>query len=231
MFKWLRNFFKRPVDGSAGAPQLPGTNSMWIPAAENEFGIDILDCSAFCQSMISSSDDLRIAATFAQLRSSLGEKYRDKTPANAKSADCDLTYPYDGQHSNGALFKAQEMEDKWDIYHYDSKIYFARSWTGDLIFVADVVFTPDCVRLISVTADAVRAVDSAYAIASVDYLMKSHIYRRLIPHPLPQDHTNDPYQIACFSFGQYGRFAGFASFEDTTQIKIPVRRPNSEGDA
>ena len=230
MFDWLRNFLGLRTNGDSGtgSPQFPNTDSRWIPASDNEFGIDVLDCLAFCQSMMSSSDDLRIASTFAQLRSSAGEKNRGKLPDNAKSSECDLKYPYDGEPADGALFKAQEMEHKWDIYLYDNRIYFARSWTGDLIYVAEVRFDADCVCLICVTSNEERTSDSEFAIASVDYLLKSHIYRCLLPHPLPNDLSNDADQVAFFAFGQYGRFAGLASFGDTTRIRVPESSPHTK---
>ena len=228
LFGWIRKLFAAPNEkGKIGnAPQLPDTKSKWIAAADNEFGIDVLDCAAFSKSMISSSDDIRIAATFAHLRGSLGAEYRDKTPANSKATLCDLTYPYDGKHADGALFKAPEMEFKWDIYIYDSKIYFTRSWTGDLIFVADVLFDTDRVRVRSITFGAERAGDAAYAVSCVDFLVKSHIFRCMVPHPLPKDYPNNPDQIAFFSFGQYGRFGTLASFGDTTRIKLPASATN-----
>lgn len=231
MFELFRNFFGLGKTGAAcnDPPQLPNTSSTWIPKEENDFGIDVLDCRAFCQSMTSTCGDLRIAATFAQLRSSAGEQYGGKSPENAESAECSLEYPYDGNHTDGALFKAQTMEDKWDIYLYDNKIYFTRSWTGDLIYVADVRFDSDFVCLTSVTADAERSGDSTYAIGSVDYLLKSHIYRCLVPHPIPNAHPNDADQITFFSFGEFGRFAGLASFGDTARIRIPEPSPNKNG--
>jgi hypothetical protein len=181
--------------------------------------------------MVSSSDNLEIVGTFGQLRSSLGEQYQGQLPKNAISAECYLTYPYDGKHADGVLFKAQEMEEKWDIYLYQNKIYFARSWTGELIYVADVRFDSDLVVLTSVAANAERSSDSTYTIASVDYLMKSHIYRCLLPHRLPKEISDDPDEIAFFSFGQYGRLAGLASFGDTTQIRIPQGGPGTGNDA
>ncbi len=229
MLDWLRKFLVLRTNGGSGqeSPQFPNTNSKWIQATDNEFGIKVLDCLAFCQSMVSTSDDFRIATTFARLRSSTGEEYRGKLPQSAKSTECDLRYPYDGKHRDGAIFKAREMEDKWDIYLYDNKVYFARSWTGDLIYVAEIRFDSDCVCLTSVTADSERSGEAAFAIGSVDYLLKSHIYRCLVPHPLPNGHPNDPDPIALFAFGQYGRFAGLASFEGTTGIRIPETSPHN----
>lgn len=223
----LRKFLGLRTNGdpSPASLQSPNTNSRWIQASDNEFGINVLECLAFCQSMVSTSDDLRIAAAFLRLRSETGEEYRDKRPENAKSTRCDLQYPYEGVRHDGALFKARQMEHKWDIYLYGDKVYFARSWTGDLIYVAEIRFDSDCVCLTSVTADAKRSGDPAFVVGSVDYLLKSHIYRCLVPHPIPNDHPNSLDEIAFFAFGQYGRFSGLASFEDTTGIRVPETSP------
>ncbi len=205
---------------------LSDTKSRWIAAADNKFGIDVLDIMAFSQSMMSTTADPEIAATFSQLRGSQGEACRGKKPANASSTVCDLVYPYDGQHADGALFTSPEMEFKWDIYLLESNIYFARSWTGQLIFVAHLRFETERVRVHEITYSSEQNDDPLYAIACVDFLIKSHVFRCLVPHPLPPDYPNHPDQIACFSFGQYGRMGRFASFGDTTSIKLPASTGN-----
>jgi hypothetical protein len=113
------------------------------------------------------------------------------------------------------------MEDKWDIYLYNGYLFFARSWTGDLIFRAKISFTSTQANITSVDADAeVASRNPDYIVQQVDFLVKSHLYKREVPHPLPADLPNEVQPIALYSFGQYGRWASFATYEDTSQIRI-----------
>lgn len=198
---------------------MPDTGAMWLSEQESEFGIAVLDCRAFCQRMVSSTDSPHVALSYSQLRSSLGKNHCGQLPNNVQRFECDLKYSYDGKHQDGVVFKSQQMEEKWDIYIYDNMLYFARSWTGDLVFVSEVSFEPTVVRLVSVSANSEAAKNRSYAIACVDYLMKSHVLRGVAVHPFPDDVPNDPDHLAMFSFGQFGRFAAYSTYEDTTKVE------------
>src|SRR5215831_2001514 len=56
----------------------PSSRIRWIPAAENRFGVDVLDCSAFAQSMVSTTSDVQIVMRFSELRGSQGEHCHGK---------------------------------------------------------------------------------------------------------------------------------------------------------
>jgi len=94
-----------------------------VPAAENPFGVDVLDCSAVAQSMVSMTSSAEIAARFSQLRASSGEHCRGSEPTNAVTTKCHLQYP-SAAHQDGPMFKAEQMEDKWV-----PRIH-RRSWTS-----------------------------------------------------------------------------------------------------
>ena len=193
----------------------------WIPAAQSKFGIDVFDCSEFCQSMTSMTSDQDVVARFVPLRSSIGEEYRGTLPPSPVTIDCNLAYAFSGEPQDGALFKAELMEDKWDIYLYDRCLYFARSWTGQLNYVAAVNFKQGESRIRSVSVGSECNPDSQFTVGSVDYLIKSHIYQLLVPHPVPPQIPRDPKSVTMFSFSQFGRRACFGTYEDTTKIVVP----------
>ena len=170
--------------------------------------------------MVSSTADPNVAAKFTALRHSSGAEHRGKRPANVIEVECDLSYPYSSEIREGTLFVAQAMEDKWDIYWYDAHFYFARSWTGALAFRAGVHVSPSHVAIRSIDAHTeFAAAGPASVICQVDFLLKSHLFNQLVPHPLPADLPEDKQTIALYSFSQYGRRAAFASFEDTSKIQ------------
>jgi hypothetical protein len=191
-----------------------------IPASYNRFGIDIFDCRAFTHSAMGMSEDPHIAESFVRLRGSSGEEHRGREPQSARSVGCELTYALQSDLQDGPLFKAEEMEDKWDIYLYGAHVYFARSWTGDLIYRARAIREPRRLRITEVSYR--HSEDPVYAVRVIDYLVKSHIFGALLPHPLPPSLPPDPARVALFSFAEFGRRCAYGSYADTTAISLPA---------
>lgn len=191
-----------------------GEHSRFIPAADNPYGVDLWDCAAFTQSRISGSEDPAVASCFVRLRSSTGEEHRGKAPANASVIECALHYVREGDVTDGPLFKAREMEDKWDLYVFGPHLYFARSWTGELVYRATIRLEPS--RLEITRIESAGGQHPEYSRRSVDYLVKSHVFGAVVPHPLPQELPADPMQIAAFSFATFGRRCLYGTYADTT---------------
>jgi hypothetical protein len=192
----------------------------WLEADQSSFGLRVLDCRPFSTAMISTTRDPNIAARFNQLRGSTGEEHRGRHPEDALAVPCDLSYPFGGEGKDGPLFVARQMEDKWDIYLYDGHLYFARSWTGDLVFRAAVEFREREAVITEVEASRAKVMDQpALAVRMVDFLVKTHLYHKEAPHPFPQGYPEDIRHLALYSFSEYGRWAFYGSFEDTTQVR------------
>lgn len=189
---------------------------------ENAFRVDGYDCFAYVQSTSSATGDQRIAESFVALRNSLGLELVGQLPANAIETKCFLQYPQ-SRPSDGPLFKASQMEQKWDIYLNDARLYFCRSWTGQLVYVAEFEGTPSTVSRFWASAER-GAVDTDFAARQIDYLIKSHIYQRLVPHPLPVDLPRDPEQVALYSFSVYGNMCCFGTFEETRSWEVTDQR-------
>ena len=215
----MRKLFRKELLKKSISPRQE-IHSKWIGANKTPFGVELLDCSEFCQKMISTARDQAVVEKYMALRSSDGSEYRGKFPQNPVTIGCDLTYPYQDEPQEGTLYKAQVMEDKWDIYLYGLCIYFVRSWTGNLVYMGRVVFEPGLARLHAVIASAEGSGSDGYSVAAVDYLIKSHLYRLATPHPLPPNYPRDVTQITLFSFSQFGRFARFATFADVTRFRV-----------
>lgn len=188
-----------------------------VAASENPFGVELWDCRSFTQSMIAVTADQRIAETFTTLRSSVGAEYKGRDVPSSALLACHLEYPYSGAPQGGAVFKAAEMEDKWDIYLYLPHLYFARSWTGDLTYRAKLAL--DAGRLRITELQYPRQEDPEFARRVVDYLIKSHLLRALVPHPLPATLPQEAEKVALLSFSLFGRRCFYGSFADTTALR------------
>src|SRR5262245_22091409 len=105
--------------------------------AANPFLVAGYDCLAFVRSRLTATSDQRIAETFDSLRDSLGTENFRFLPPQPMEIPTTLQYAHDGSPTDGPVFKAREMEQKWDIYLYSDRLYFCRSWTGALAYVAE----------------------------------------------------------------------------------------------
>lgn len=232
MFERLARLFRKKAEATAPTRESPELQSpadtlhpaelQWQEAGQNEFGLRVLDCRPFTHGMISLTEDKEVAVRFNELRKSGCTEHVGQEPDDPVTWTCHLTFPYSGEVEDGTLFIAQEMEDKWDIYLYEGHLYFARSWTGKLCFKAAVAFTDrECVvSCVKSCASAEEDHTPGFSIRQVDFLIKRHLYRREVPHPVPRSIPESPRDIALYSFSIYGRWASFASFEDTTAVRL-----------
>lgn len=198
-----------PVDDDASAQF-----GRWLTAddADNPFGVAGFDCRIFTQSMLSTTSDPRIAESFLAERQRTAVEDAGRLPEDAVEAACALSYAYRGEVADGALCKAATMEEKWDIYLRDGRLYFCRSWTGQLVFAAAFAHRDEVISIDRIwTSDAPE-----FSIRQIDYLVRSHLFRNPAAHPLPGDLPREPQAIASYSFSQYGKRCGFGVYGDST---------------
>lgn len=190
----------------------------------NPFNVGGFDCLAFVNSLRATTQDQKIAESFLSLRHTVGAEYKDKLPEKAVEMECDLRYEYKGEVAEGSLFKASQMEDKWDIYLYGDKNYFCRSWTGILTYVTEFSTTGSEIVISRIWAvPELTEPDSHFAIRQVDYLIKNHLFGRRIPHPVPENIPREPETVGVYSFSQYGYKCCFATYEDTITAELRNR--------
>jgi hypothetical protein len=190
----------------------------------NPFNVGGFDCLRYVNSLRATTQDEKIAESFLSLRKADGVEYQGKLPEPAVEIECDLRYAYPGEVAEGMLFKSSQMEEKWDIYLYGDRIYFCRSWTGALVFVARFSATGSEIVISHIWA-ASEAVEpeSHLAVLQVDYLIKNHLFGRPVPHPLPESVPHEPEAVGAYSFAQYGNKCCFGSYEDTTTAGLKNR--------
>jgi hypothetical protein len=234
MATWLKKLFRGTEKTPAPPAPSPGTPAStpevrWLGKDDprNPFTVDGYDCLAFVRGMRSTTKDKDVAARFVQLRSSVGRNHIGQMPEGATAIEHHLSYPC-GEISEGALFKARQMEQKWDIYLYGSSLYFCRSWTDSLVFGATFTSTSDRLAVAAIWACS-EAIDGGrdQAVRQVDYLIKSHLLRRAMPHPLPETLARDPEAVGLYSFNQYGNMCCFGTYADTLRSDLAKPRPSA----
>jgi hypothetical protein len=194
---------------------------VWLAPEQNPFGVRVLDCRGFSNEMIALSGDPGVAESFLALRRSTGANHRGTSPPNPQRIAFPLTYPLSDEFAkvcdvdDGPVFLAETMEDKWDIYLHDGWFYFARSWTGNLVFRAGVIFTEDQMEVCPMEMEGSYSDDPEFGLRVVDFIIKSHLLAMQVPHPLPPGFPDDATRIAAYSFSHYGRRAAYATYADT----------------
>lgn len=210
----------------------------WLEPEESEFNIRVLDCRPFTGTRVSFAAEEQNAQTFLSTRDSGGEHHRGKSPENARSFSSDLSYPINAliysqilkrspetrDLPEGKIFKAAEMEEKWDVYYFNKYFYFVRSWTDKIACRARAEEEGLYLNITGIEYDGETAgEDKDYHLRAVDYLLKTFVIGLTVPHPIPADVENTPESIALYSFSFAGRHAKFASYEDTISAIFPLQ--------
>jgi hypothetical protein len=165
-----------------------------------------------------------VAQRFGVSRTSDGSEVRGLSVAIAVTAACSLRYPPLPTWRDGPLFRAPQMEDKWDCLLFDDVLTITRSWTGVVVYQCHVSgpIGPDDdwgVDSIQVAEGApAEATDIGLAVREVDFIVKAHLLGRVVPHPIPPDLGDDAERIALASFSLHGRRGCFAPFADTLPL-------------
>jgi hypothetical protein len=213
MKRWFRKFFRQPKS-------LPAPSCEWLEVGpENPFNVRVLDVRPLTQTVTSMTENRDIAKSFVDLRQCDGSRLLKIEIEGVVRVPCELSLPFGNGLSEGPIFKASEMEDKWDIYVYDSVFYFARSWAGNLIYRAPFRFNDGVVRISAIESSPghVQKADQ-----TVYFLLVSHVLGQSFPNPIPDETENDAEQIAWQSFASFGRKSICATYSDVTAVSLAI---------
>ncbi|MCS6915552.1 MAG: hypothetical protein RMK29_00405 [Myxococcales bacterium] len=186
----------------------------WLTPEESPLGRRVLDCRGYCKLMPGPPRD-KIVERFQALRRMSLEQLRDCLPEGSDPAGYELSWDFNEGEALRlrAGFHATDVEDRWLIRYAHGRLYFQRSWTGVLVYVAEIRPEHGGARL---TRLWLRGSDSACPeqrllhIAIVRYLIDSHLLGRLAAVPVPSDLASEPLKMALFAFSIAGRRGEYA---------------------
>lgn len=210
-----------PEAPEAPATTLPGDPYellAWIEADANPSGLRCLDCRAIAAQAIAPESVPEQAARFAALRAETGRSFAGARPEDAVPLAAALRMPVPSDETrDGPLFLATALEDKWDVFLREGWLYVRRSWSGQLIYRASLRTEGRFAHVDTVEAPGEAATgDPAFCLAELDFIVKSHLYRLAVPHPLPAELQGDERVLADFSFQRHGRHGLWATYGDTS---------------
>ncbi len=189
----------------------------WIDGANSPWGFPVFDCRAIATTMSASASNNDVAEQFVALRSSDGSHLFGKRPANAVQIEVDITYPVSLRNlpDRGMIFQAESMGDKWDIALDANVVTFARSCTGEVVYNCNLVRVNDEYRVsaIVVSEDMIDESDVYFHVHVVNFLLYSHVFDVVYPHPLPLTGDMSEDDILLHSFTAYGQRGWFATRE------------------
>lgn len=185
----------------------------WLTPSQNPWGLVVLDCSYIAHTAMSFTPSREIAYKYAELRSSTGMELRNEIFNPTSSTVCNLTYKVDKRPQDGPVFKSRVMEERWDIYCYDDRLYFCRSWGGELFYRATIKCDLATLSVLNVETGPRSKGD--IAVRDVDFLVKSHLMLAKALHPLPPAMGKDIQKLALWSHSAYGRMGLYGTMEET----------------
>lgn len=186
-----------------------------LPPQESPFGVSVLDCRPVTQNLVSTTASIDIAARFTSLRSSSGDLLDRIQLPHVLETPNGLRFPFDGAgQPNGPVFRARIMEEKWDLFVRGGRLFCLRSWTGDPVYAAQLVWTTGEWTIAEVSRAQGIDEDPSRSIQVVDYLVKSHLYNLAAPHPLKTTLRGDDQALAIASFSEFGWRALYGTFDD-----------------
>lgn len=206
-------------------PGEPPFAPLWIDASESPFGIRVLDCRSVAHRMISTSKSPEVLNYFASQEALRAEQFRTATPANPQAFALDMSFSRCRiPETEGPVYLAQVMEDKWDIFRFGDALFFVRSWSGTLVHRARFA-APNGKLVITEVSTEASGVSSDTELreitrCEIDFLLRTHLRRERVPAPLAPGVAGSiaPESVAMVAFVRFGRWASYATEADTTRV-------------
>lgn len=194
----------------------------WLLGDDSPTGRKVLDCRAYALGVHLVTSDKEAAEKFVLFTQSDGHEVEGRTPDDAWLVDVDWDFEYDQVGLIMAGMRAQTTEDLWMIDCRNDRLYFRRSWTGQLLFMTNFNSVPTVggrITRIWVTGkDQFGKASPDYAAAYVRHLIDTHLLGVLTPFPIPPDFPENEKEIAAFVFHAVGRRGWLAEYFPARQI-------------
>jgi hypothetical protein len=202
---------------------IPSPEINWIEAADTPWGVRVLDVRPVTQTMISTSADPECAANAISYARDDGSAFAAAEPATPRVIGALLRYHVDAPLPDGALFRPQEMEHKWAIFHHQQRILFVRGWTRKLHAIAELSSHEGYVEVNTIRGVFIDPEEPPLFTTMVaDFLIQSYVLSLVYPAPLPEGLEASPTEAAFWCFQMFGNRALCATHEI-----IPLRMPEA----
>jgi hypothetical protein len=185
----------------------------WVEAADNTWGVRVLDVQPVTQNMLSASADEKIAANAISFLQDDGTGFIGVSPESDRVIEANLKFPIDRFLADGPLFIPNVMEHKWAIFYHGGDIICVRSWIREVRVVARVKRYDDHIEIVEIRGVFidVKPEDPDLTIRTLDYLLRSHVLEQMYPVPLPPYLEGKPGDVAMWCMSMFGNMACYAT--------------------
>jgi hypothetical protein len=206
---------KRGVSEAEGSmADLPEVK--WLNGEDSPTGRRCLDCRAYALGVQLVTQDKEALERFSENCASDGSEIEGKSPDNAWLVAVDWSFDFEQAEAITGGMRPQVAEDMWMIDCIGARIYFRRSWSGQLVFMSNFSRIPSAgARITRLWVPGVEPFDQQtpeYLAAYVRHLVDTHLLGTLTPFPIPLDFSGDDEKIAQFVFHSVGRRGWLAEY-------------------
>ncbi len=186
--------------------QVPKLN--WIEAADNPWGVRVLDVRPVTLTVSSWSVDPHCASNAVSFGQDDGSSFIGEAPPSRRVTEASLRFPIDRILADGVLFVPSEMEHKWALFYHRGDIICVRSWQRKVQVVARVEQHHDHLEVTQVRGIFINEEEEPdFSIRVLDYLLRSHALNAVYPAPLPAGMESDPTAAAMWCMSMFGNRA------------------------
>lgn len=191
----------------------------WINSTENPWGYKLLDLRPFTQTMISTSENQKMAENAISYNSENGTSFFGKTPNNKRAIDTNISLKIDKTLYPGVLFTPNTMEHKWAVYFDGEFLIFIRSWLREVFVIAKTIQKDNELIIEKIIGEFTQNESPEFTKAALNFILISHSIGEMIPAPIPVEFENDTKNASHWAFSTYGNMAQFGVFDESY---IPV---------
>ncbi len=188
----------------------------WLNGEDSPTGRKCLDCRAYALGVQLVTKDSEALERFADNTQSDGSELEGKSPDKAWLVDVKWEFDFEQIDAMVNGMRPQVAEDMWMIDCRGSRMYFRRSWTGQLVFMTNLNRVPaggaTITRIWVPGEDPFDKQSPEYLAAYVKHLIETHLLGNLTPFPIPPDFPKDDEKIAQFVFHSVGRRGWLAEY-------------------
>ncbi len=180
---------------------------------QNPWGVPVFDLRPVTLTLTSMSQSAECAANATSFGRDDGTGFIGVAPEIDSVIPVGLRFPIDGVLADGALFLPEVMEHKWAIYYHRGQMIFVRSWTRQVVAIAEVRLDGDFAEITSVRGTFLGGETSpSITVRTLEFLLRTHVLALPYPLPLPEAFAVDVKAAAVAAFGVAGNLAHFATF-------------------
>lgn len=205
----IKGIFGRQTDKTKEpeAPDIP-----WVDAADNPWGVRVLDVRPVTLTMLSASRDSTCAANAVSFGQDDGMGFIGEEPPVNRRIEASLRFATDRVLADGVLFVPREMEHKWALFYHRGSILCVRSWLRQVQAIGRVKVDENTIEITEIHGAFVSEDEPpAFTRRVLDYLLRSHALDMVYPAPLLPGTEKDPAAAAMWCMSMFGNRALFAT--------------------